>query len=573
MFLFIALASLVSAQSQCATPDCSTVRCASTPTGFDACKDKQCAAFPSATCCPGCCSSAVWKLFAGTRSEQIVDCDVAPVFTCPRNDCSTVRCARAPTPCDKATCGGHPRATCCETCCGEPTFHDPTNGKQVVCTPQVDCAAVDCADKATVDKQCAANFPRGYELLAPDASVGRCCYQCVDKPVIACRCQADAVTKAACDVRFGVGKYTTFRDETCGCLQCTAIDKCALVKCASEESVKADCKSGIVVKGECCFTCKEDIVCPAIACRPAEDVKKECDANGGLFVSGPCCPSCQIRPVICPAFCPSVNEKECIAAGGKVTQGKCCPSCEKPDVVCPAVLCRPADEVKKECDAKGGAFVAGPCCPSCEERVVCPKIACRPADEVKKECDANGGAFVAGPCCPSCEKPDVVCPKIACRPAEEVKKECDAKGGAFVAGPCCPSCEERVVCPEIACQPAEDVKKECDAKGGMFVSGPCCPSCAAPTSGGDACQLPIVAGNGRAAFPSFAWDSAAKKCSKFIYGGVGGNANRFSSEEACLKKCGQPSTAVVVDEQDGMSSATSLTMASASLVLVATLAL
>jgi hypothetical protein len=492
MFLFLAFASLVSAQ--CAAPDCTTVRCASTPTGFDACKGKQCAAFPTATCCPGCCSSAVWKLNA-----EIVDCDLPPVFTCPRNDCSTVRCARAPTPCDKATCGGHPRATCCETCCGEPTFHDPTNGKQVQCAvAPPTCATVRCAAKESVEKDCATNFPRGYELLAPDASAGRCCYQCVEKPVIACKCQADDVTKAACDARFGVGKYTTFRDATCGCLQCTAIetDKCAQVKCESEESVKANCKSGIVFKGECCFACKENIVCPAIACQPAEDVKKDCDAKGGVFVSGPCCPSCQQRP-ICPAFCPSVNEKECVAAGGKVTQGKCCPSCEKPDIICPAVLCQPA---------------------------------------------------------------------------EDVKKECDAKGGLFRSGPCCPSCEDRVVCPEIACRPAEDVKKECDVKGGMFLSGPCCPSCEVS---GDACRLPIVAGNGRAAFPSFAWDSAAQKCTKFIYGGVGGNANRFSTEEACRKKCGSqsPATTVVVDEQDGMSSATSLTMASASLVLVATLAL
>ncbi|XP_017075788.1 male accessory gland serine protease inhibitor-like [Drosophila eugracilis] len=38
-------------------------------------------------------------------------------------------------------------------------------------------------------------------------------------------------------------------------------------------------------------------------------------------------------------------------------------------------------------------------------------------------------------------------------------------------------------------------------------------------------------------FPSWSYDSAHNECVKFIYGGCGGNANRFPSKELCEKKC------------------------------------
>ncbi|XP_015036105.2 male accessory gland serine protease inhibitor-like isoform X2 [Drosophila pseudoobscura] len=48
-------------------------------------------------------------------------------------------------------------------------------------------------------------------------------------------------------------------------------------------------------------------------------------------------------------------------------------------------------------------------------------------------------------------------------------------------------------------------------------------------------------GDGRisceAYIPSWSFDSKAKECVKFIYGGCGGNDNRFSSKEDCEAKC------------------------------------
>ncbi|SPP79077.1 male accessory gland serine protease inhibitor-like [Drosophila guanche] len=37
--------------------------------------------------------------------------------------------------------------------------------------------------------------------------------------------------------------------------------------------------------------------------------------------------------------------------------------------------------------------------------------------------------------------------------------------------------------------------------------------------------------------PSWSFDSAANECIKFIYGGCGGNANRFDSKAECEAKC------------------------------------
>ena len=54
---------------------------------------------------------------------------------------------------------------------------------------------------------------------------------------------------------------------------------------------------------------------------------------------------------------------------------------------------------------------------------------------------------------------------------------------------------------------------------------------------GDICTLPHITGRCKAYFPSWYYDSASKSCKKFIYGGCGGNGNRFETEEACKARC------------------------------------
>ncbi|KAI0234218.1 Carboxypeptidase inhibitor SmCI [Lamellibrachia satsuma] len=51
------------------------------------------------------------------------------------------------------------------------------------------------------------------------------------------------------------------------------------------------------------------------------------------------------------------------------------------------------------------------------------------------------------------------------------------------------------------------------------------------------CYLPAKAGNCEAAIPSWFYNCATCACEKFIYGGCGGNRNRFDTELACRRRC------------------------------------
>ncbi|KAF5397065.1 Kunitz-type serine protease inhibitor NACI [Paragonimus heterotremus] len=52
------------------------------------------------------------------------------------------------------------------------------------------------------------------------------------------------------------------------------------------------------------------------------------------------------------------------------------------------------------------------------------------------------------------------------------------------------------------------------------------------------CLFPPDGGNCLAYIPMFAYDAKVGECVPFIYGGCGGNANRFPSMNECMKQCG-----------------------------------
>lgn len=52
------------------------------------------------------------------------------------------------------------------------------------------------------------------------------------------------------------------------------------------------------------------------------------------------------------------------------------------------------------------------------------------------------------------------------------------------------------------------------------------------------CELTKEIGPCKASIPRFYYNSEKQKCEEFIYGGCGGNANNFETQEECEYMCG-----------------------------------
>jgi len=52
------------------------------------------------------------------------------------------------------------------------------------------------------------------------------------------------------------------------------------------------------------------------------------------------------------------------------------------------------------------------------------------------------------------------------------------------------------------------------------------------------CELGPETGLCEAYIPSYFYNMTSKKCEKFIYGGCGGNSNKFSTLAECQATCG-----------------------------------
>ncbi|XP_059155154.1 kunitz-like toxin PcKuz3 [Physella acuta] len=53
----------------------------------------------------------------------------------------------------------------------------------------------------------------------------------------------------------------------------------------------------------------------------------------------------------------------------------------------------------------------------------------------------------------------------------------------------------------------------------------------------DYCQLKPESGFCEAYIPSFYYNPASGDCESFVYGGCGGNQNRFGSQQLCASTC------------------------------------
>ncbi|GIY61357.1 papilin [Caerostris darwini] len=60
----------------------------------------------------------------------------------------------------------------------------------------------------------------------------------------------------------------------------------------------------------------------------------------------------------------------------------------------------------------------------------------------------------------------------------------------------------------------------------------------------DTCDLPAETGRCRGFFPRYHFDKASGQCKRFVYGGCGGNANNFKTEDDCNSACGNRAAAL-----------------------------
>ncbi|HEY8942751.1 MAG TPA: BPTI/Kunitz domain-containing protein, partial [Polyangiaceae bacterium] len=93
---------------------------------------------------------------------------------------------------------------------------------------------------------------------------------------------------------------------------------------------------------------------------------------------------------------------------------------------------------------------------------------------------------------------------------------------------------------QAVCEQPCSEDEECSELGDDFgcSAGVCRVSKPEPEPAPDTCELPIDSGSCLAYMPRFAFDAMTGQCKQFVYGGCGGNANRFDSLGKCEETCG-----------------------------------
>ncbi|XP_045168913.2 papilin-like [Mercenaria mercenaria] len=228
-----------------------------------------------------------------------------------------------------------------------------------------------------------------------------------------------------------------------------------------------------------------------IDCSTVKCTKPFCK-YGSYTPKGKCC-------LVCKPDCSIVRCARPICKYGFYTpEGNCCPVC-KPD--CSRVRC--ANLV-----CKYGSYTPdGTCCPVCKD---CSMVLC-----VRPNCDDS--YTPEGECCP-------VCPSACLQPPK--------------TGPCRAAIQRYFYNTET-CQCESFTWGGCQPNGNNFPSPASCQAaCKTPMKFNPVCKFPKISGICKAYMPRWFYNSTSCRCEQFIYGGCGGNANRFFTADECKTNCG-----------------------------------
>ncbi|XP_076444542.1 papilin-like isoform X1 [Babylonia areolata] len=263
-----------------------------------------------------------------------------------------------------------------------------------------------------------------------------------------------------------------------------------------------------------------------------------CQGNGNNFEKlEECVETClKEKPGRCPLpEGPGVCAEMCQFDRHCPGKEKCCrnkcggTTCQEPATAttCPAKPCPPGTTCRKI----DGERTCVPFKPGTCPVTICRHVPCD-GEECQQDDDCDGQRKCCGGCtgCNKCQTPLFPsCDTVKCSAGHV----CVLMPVPCATEPCVP--QPACVPIKAPCIPKCKSGEKCALQVVQCVRAPCPPlHVCIPT---DPCQQPKNPGLCKARIPKYYYDSTAKKCLLFYYGGCHGNDNRFKTKNACKQAC------------------------------------
>ncbi|HEU5077104.1 MAG TPA: BPTI/Kunitz-type proteinase inhibitor domain-containing protein [Polyangiaceae bacterium] len=330
------------------------------------------------------------------------------------------------------------------------------------------------------------------------------------------------------------------------------------------------CGDGLsCICGVCTVTCDPAASCGALnakaICKAPSSSSSSCDDD--------------TQPSVCDVDCE--NDSECASLGsdyrcqagvcrppGCVAEGRVYEKGETFDVDCNTCSCGANGAVRctlidcgSSCEYDGKSYDVGEdfpatdgcnTCSCSEDGVLCSEIGCE-----GNTCEYDGTTYDIGeefPATDGCNTCSCSASGVACTDAACAGNTCEYDGTTydigeeFPATDGCNTCSctaDGVACTDAACAGCRVGDRWYDF-GETYLAEDGCNTCTCDENGGGCteracsapeCLLPFESGDCLAFVPVFHYNPETFRCEEQVYGGCGGNDNRFDTLEACQERC------------------------------------